>query len=192
MEAGERLFSGCSSRTGLTKCATLLLDPCELVNIDVKQFNPSVVKSHQPVDIFQVEKKKVGRKQIYKDLCMYFNYNDYSIIIPKEMLIRIGSPKNIELLWDKKEYRLLIRRIDKQHRNSFKASSVVYDDMVDALTLPKSDLFDEVKEKLQWKNTLIEVKCNIIKDQNDDLLIICNLNESKSSKVDIDKLIVCK
>ena len=99
LEAGERTLSGCSMRIGLSICAALLLDPCEMIGVTVKQPDPD---SLQPQRIFdkdtlnQPSIGKVGRKQIRKDIMtVYFNHPEYPIIIPHNVLIAMGEPHDI-------------------------------------------------------------------------------------------------
>ena len=44
LESGERSLDGCSMKVGLSVCATLLLDPYEMVGISAKQKDPAELK----------------------------------------------------------------------------------------------------------------------------------------------------
>ena len=43
LESGERFFSGCSMKIGLSVCAVLLLDPFEFFDVNVKQPKPDIM-----------------------------------------------------------------------------------------------------------------------------------------------------
>ena len=77
LESGERSLSGCSMRIGLAICAVLLLDPCEMIGISVKQPSLDSLKPQHIFDPFP-DTKKVGRKQIRTDIMhVYFNNSKY-------------------------------------------------------------------------------------------------------------------
>lgn len=56
LEGEERQLAGCSMRIGLAVCSVLLLDPYEILDIDVEQADPDTMKPVEKLDIRLVEK----------------------------------------------------------------------------------------------------------------------------------------
>ncbi len=54
LESEFRPFSGCSMRFGLAICATLLLDPYEILDIDAEQAVASCIRPPERLDIREV------------------------------------------------------------------------------------------------------------------------------------------
>ena len=181
LEAGERSLASCSMRIGLAICAVLLLDPCEMIGISVKQ--PSV-DSLKPQGIFDIspDSKKVGRKQIRTDIMhVYFNNSKYSIMIPTDVLISIGSPDNIEFLWNEKEIGLAIHAVDNPHKDSFDVPSGVYKRRYTALAFYESKLINYAKKTLCWDDGIYAVECKQVRHEDDTRYIMCNLKNGKPS-----------
>lgn len=51
LETGERHLSGCSMRVGLAVCAVLLLNPFELLTLNVDQPDPATMKPQERIDL---------------------------------------------------------------------------------------------------------------------------------------------
>ena len=94
LESGERTLSGCSMKTGLAVCAALLLDPFDMVIVDVEQ--KTELKPQPVIDIKIDLPKRAGRRQIRKDIMtVYLNFEDYSILMPYDVLAHIGLDGNL-------------------------------------------------------------------------------------------------
>ena len=184
LEAGERNISGCSMRVGLAICAVLLLDPCEIVGVTVQQ---PCLKSLKPQTTFSADfmeniQNKVGRKQIRRDImCVYFNHPFYSVIIPREVLQAIGSPHDIEFLWNNEKKQLLLHGVDIPYKDSFDVPPYTYTECT-ALVIPQTKLFDEAKTALGWDNNVYSVECKIVLDANKNKYFLFDLKNGHHSE----------
>ena len=81
-------------KVGLSVCATLLLDPYEMVGISAKQKKPAELKPQTAIDNISeaVLPKKVGRKQIKRNIMLvYLNFRDYSIMVPYPCQVSLAA-----------------------------------------------------------------------------------------------------
>lgn len=185
-ESGERSLSGCSMRVGLSICSVLLLDPCEMTGITVKQPDPDSLKPQVSLD-FNIPDvdipKKAGRKQIRRDIMtVYFNHELYSIIIPQNVLIAMGCPHEIEFLWNKKEKRILIHGIEEHHNSSFDVPGLAYGDC-SALTFYETGMVNDAKSALGWDDCVYAVECRMVRDKDDNHYVLCDLKTAKPSEM---------
>lgn len=185
LEAGERQLSGCTMRTGLAICAVLLLDPYENVDVSAEIPDPSTMK---PQSVFDADlpgdllPKKAGRKQVRRDIMtVYFNHFAYSMMIPREVLEAVGKPVNIEVYWKGDERRILFRGLEKPSENSFDVPPHFYSNCT-ALVFPEFEMVTETKTALGWDDDVYAVECRIVKDKNNELLILCDLNTAQKSE----------
>lgn len=114
LETGDNILAGASMRIGLAVCAALLLDPYEFIDVTVSQPDTQTMK---PVPMFHTElpddllaPKKTGRKITWKDIkTVFVNYEEYSLLIPYDVLNILGEPKYIQMSWHLKQRRIVIR-----------------------------------------------------------------------------------
>lgn len=185
LESGERFFSGCSMKIGLSVCAVLLLDPFEFFDVNVKQPKPDIMMPHEVFDGLQDDMprpKKVGRKPIRRDIMtVYFNHPSFSIIIPREVLVALGKPAYIQMMWNLNEKRLLLHVIDSDAEQAFDIPPHLYDSCT-ALAFPRAAIFSELKEGLGWDTELYAAECRIVYDKTNELFILCDLNTAQKSE----------
>ena len=184
LEAGERHLSGCTMRTGLAICAVLMLNPYEMINVSADVPDPSTLKPQTVFDADLSEDlfpKKVGRKQVRRDIMtVYFNHSAYSMIIPREVLVAVGKPSNIEVYWRAEDRRILFRGLDEPTENSYDIPSLLYTEAA-ALVFPPFQPVTETKAALGWGDEVYAVECRIVKDKSGETHILCDLNTAQES-----------
>ena len=186
LESGERFFSGCSMKVGLSVCAVLLLDPYDFFGIDVRQPDPETMKPHEPFDIDTPDdlfkRKKVGRKPIRRDvMTIYVNHRHFSMIIPRNVLEALGKPAFIQFRWNKEEKRLLFHDVDGNAENAIDIPPHLYESCT-ALVFPPFQIIDEVKADLHWGDDAYAVECRLVSDPDNIEYILCDLNKAQPSE----------
>ena len=187
IEQGDSEIEGNRFENCLAICAALLLDPYELILPNPEQADASVMTPVLAIDNIKIpEIKKVGRKPIMRDIMsVYVNHEHFSIMIPCDVLMAIGSPQCIQLLVNEKDRRILIRPILKDMEKAIEAGEaydvpqLVYDGGV--LVFPCESLIKNVKEELHWDDTPYRVKCRLVKDHEEYIMALVDLNTAKSS-----------
>ena len=186
LEAGDRFFSGCSMKVGLSVCAVLLLDPFDFFHVDVQQADPTTMKPHEPFDFDLPEDlirpKKVGRKPIRRDIMsIYVNHPHFSFILPRNVLVALGQPAYIQIQWNTEEKRLLFQPVDADADQAFDVPDFLYSDAT-ALVFPPMELLQNVKSELGWDNEAYAVECRLVRGIKDDHMILCDLNTAVQSE----------
>lgn len=186
LEYEEPNLEGCSMRVGLAVCATLLLDPFEMISVNATQPDPESIKPLEPfdthllVDLRKTKKsKKVGRKQIRREIMtIYVNHSYYNLIIPNDVLTALGKPKYIEFLQLIKEKRILIRGLSSPSENSFTVPNYTYEGHL--LAMPGGhEITNDAKIAFGWGNALQAVECFLVKDSDDNILVLADLHTAK-------------
>ena len=178
LESGDRSLSACSMRIGLSICAVLLLDPYETLGLDIKQPASEMLKPQTFIDAEPDSDtpKKVGRKQIRKDIMkIYVNHDFYHLMIPFEALGAIDSPEFIQLLWDIPSRRILIRPMSEM-------GECVYDvprhDGATCLVFPAYKGENPI-DAMGWGNVMHELEAEIVRDKEDNKLLFIDLKKAK-------------
>ena len=138
LETGDNILAGASMRIGLAVCAALLLDPYEFIDVTVSQPDTQTMK---PVPMFHTElpddllaPKKTGRKITWKDIkTVFVNYEEYSLLIPYDVLNILGEPKYIQMSWHLKQRRIVIRAAEVHEEGALDVPEEKYEDSVFAL-----------------------------------------------------------
>ena len=182
LESGDRFFSGCSMRVGLSICAVLLLDPYDFFCIDVEQPDPATMKPHEPFDADIPEiPKKVGRKPIRRDIMtIYVNHPHFSLMLPRDVLIALGKPEYIQMRWKVSEKRLLFHAVNADAEEPYDVPAPLYDDAT-ALVFPKSEFIDNVRKELGWDDDVYAVECRMVEDVTGEQYILCDLKTAQPS-----------
>ena len=182
LESGDRFFSGCSMRVGLSICAVLLLDPYDFFCIDVEQPDPATMKPHEPFDADIPEiPKKVGRKPIRRDvMTIYVNHPHFSLMLPRDVLIALGKPEYIQMRWNVSEKRLLFHAVNADAEEPYDVPAPLYDDAT-ALVFPKSEFIDNVRKELGWDDDVYAVECRMVEDVTGEQYILCDLKTAQPS-----------
>lgn len=183
-ESGERDIANCSMKTGLAICAVLLLDPYEMVGIDVDQPSPASVGPQPTFDARIPEEilapKRAGRKQIRRDIMTAFlNYSEYSVIIPYEVLEKIGSPEYIQLLWNTSERRILIAAAAAESEEPIDVPKQEYEHSL--LSIPAYVGNDDPISAMNWGDTAYCVEARLVADQAGRPLILIDFNTAKEA-----------
>lgn len=190
IEQGDSELEGNRFESCLAICAALLLDPYELILPNPNQADINAMKPvpHLDFPIPELHKtNKVGRKPIMRDVMnVYVNHPYYSILIPCEVLSAVGSPACIQILRKEAERRIVIRPIwDKadeliKEGSAFDVPEGVYERRV--LVFPGGSMITQAKEDLNWDDELYCVKCRLVKDNEDNVLILVDLNTAEPSE----------
>ncbi len=184
-ESGERDIANCSMKTGLAICAVLLLDPYEMVGIDVDQTSPDSVGPQSTFDTRIPEEvlapKRAGRKQIRRDIMTAFlNYREYSVIIPYEVLEKIGSPEYIQLLWNTSERRILIAAATEESEEAIDVPGQEFEHSL--LSIPTYNGEDDPISAMNWGDIAHSVEARAVTDQEGQQLILIDLNTAKEAE----------
>ena len=180
LESGERILGGCSMKTGLAVCAALLLDPYEMVAVNVKQ--KTDLKPQTVIDKKIDLPKRAGRRQIRKDIMtVYLNFEDYSMLIPYDVLAHIGIdgklPSHIQLMWDLDSRRIVIRPANKNTEEALDVPAEEYEGSL--LSLP-TILADNPISAMNWADVPHAVEGRLVKDQEGKIALLFDLNTAKS------------
>ena len=183
-ESGERDISNSAMKTGLAVCAVLLLDPYEMSGVNVKQPGTDDIKPQPTFDTGISEElqspKRAGRKQIRRDIMRTFlNYKEYSILIPYEVLEKIGLPEYIQLLWKMDEKRIVIRAATEEDEEPIDIPKQKFDCCL--LALPAFVNDDNPVSWMNWGDTSYSVESRLVKDQAGRELILIDLNTAKEA-----------
>ena len=178
-ESGERDISNSAMRTGLAICTVLLLDPYIMAGVNVKQPEPESLKPQPTFDMVIPEglfvPKRAGRKQIRRDIMkVYLNYMDYSILVPYEILERIGLPEYIQLLWKMSEKRIAISAATAEYEEAIDIPGKIFEQSL--LALPTFVGNNNPFSVLNMGNSTYCVEARLVKDQEGRSLILIDLN----------------
>lgn len=178
LESGERSLDGCSMKVGLSVCATLLLDPYEMVGISAKQKDPAELKPQTAIDNISeaVLPKKVGRKQIKRNIMLvYLNFRDYSIMVPYAVLDKLGSPNYIQILWNYDQRRIIIRPATETTEEAIDVPKEEFDDSLLSLTtfLTKNPI-----DAMGWGKTPHELEAELVRDNDDHIALLLDLKKA--------------
>ncbi|MBQ4453059.1 MAG: helix-turn-helix transcriptional regulator [Clostridia bacterium] len=185
-ESGERDIANSAMRTGLAICAVLMLDPYEMVGIRVKQHSPKSIKPQEAFDARIPEEllapKRAGRKQIRRDIMKAFlNYMDNSIVIPYEILDKIGSPDYIQLLWKPDEKRIAIRPATADDEEPIDIPKKKLEQSL--LVIPKIVCDDNPISTMNWGDTAYSVDARLVVDQEGRSCILMDLFTAKEADI---------
>lgn len=182
-------LAGCSMRVGLAVCAVLMLDPYEMLPINITQQEPSAIKPLGPFDPDipvtlrdALQPRKAGRKQIRREIMtIYVNHRDYGLIIPCNVLEAIGMPKYIGFLHSEEKKRIIIRGLPSRIENAFTVPDITYEGH--PLVLPGGhQLTDKAKKDFGWDNDLYAVECFLARDPDKNIIIFADLHTAQPSE----------
>lgn len=189
IEDGQSELAGSKVEHVLAICAFLLLDPYEIIQLDVKQPDPASLKPLPAIDIQipnDFEPKRAGRKPIRRDVMrVYANDSFYSLLIPCDVLQALGSPRCIQLRHDQKTHRIAIFPIWENIEETIQAEEgldvpkTVYKDQV--LGIPGRKYIDYVADGLNWNDRLYSVECRLVKDTDGKVVVLIDLKTAKQA-----------
>lgn len=181
-ESGERALANCSMRTGLAICAVLLFDPFEIIGTDaiqpdLRSLNPQPnFDARIPEEL--LSPKRAGRKQIRRDIMKAFlNYEDYSILVPYEVLDKLGSPEYIQLSWEMDERRIAIRAATADDEAPIDIPEKEYAQAL--LAFPEIINDDNPIFAMNWGDTTYAVEARLVEDQSGRSWILMDLFTAK-------------
>lgn len=178
LESGERTLASTSMKIGLSVCATLLLNPFEMVEINIDQAEASCLKPHPPIirDKNKASSRPLGRKpKKKKEMTAYFNLAGAPVSIPYAALKSIGSPRYVRIEYDKENHRILVYPITVMEENSLETpaqqseGSLFHVTLVDAV-MAVSDM--------NWGSLPHEVETKLVRDSDHKLCLLLDLDSA--------------
>ena len=189
LESGDNILAGASMRIGLAVCAALLLDPYDFIDVAVSQPDPQTMK---PVPMFHTDlpddlliPKRTGRKITWKDIkTVFVNYEEYSLLIPYDVLNILGKPKYIQMSWHLKQRRIVIRAAEANEEGALDVPEEKYEDSVFALP----DLTEKSNPiaAMEWGDIPHSVEARLVRDRRDRIYLMIDLKTGKP--VDTSKI----
>lgn len=182
LEAGDRFLSGCSMKVGLSVCTVLMLDPFDFFSLDVKQPDPATLKPLEPFDkdeptTFELP-KKVGRKPIRRDIMtVYVNYEDYSLLIPYNVLSKLGDPKFVQLRWNIPERRIIVLAATADDEAALDVPEEEYEGSV--LAIPELVTDDNPIDAMKWGSQAQSVEARLVRSKEGTIVLLIDLNTAK-------------
>ena len=178
LEAGEKFLEGTSMRIGLSVCAALLLDPYDLLLVNVEQPDPCSMAPQEVLDDPFPEDlllpKRAGRKPIRKEIMTVFvNYKEYSLIIPYDALNKLGEPKFIKMLWSIPERRIAITPCTGNERNCFDVPEQKLE--YSLLALPRLLINDNPIAAMGWGDKPHALESRIVYDKKGQIALLIDL-----------------
>lgn len=149
LEGGERLFSGCSMKIGMTVCSVLLLNPTDIIHPHTHA--PRRESLSRPPLFDPPGTHRVGRKKSRQDI-MELIITVEQITVPDEVVTALGKPERIKPLVDQPNGRILL----SGDNTGFAVPG----------SIPAAGIF---------KKTHI-VKCRPVRDRKGALFILANLS----------------
>ncbi|WP_303804488.1 helix-turn-helix domain-containing protein [Ruminococcus flavefaciens] len=182
-ESDDGFISRTSMKIGLAVCAVLMLDPYELLGINVRQPDP---KNMKPVPMFDsgltedfFAPKRPGRKTMRKEIMTVFvNHKNYSFIIPYEVLEQIGCPKFIQLKWDIEKRCVVFRAAKENEDEVFDVPEQKYEKSLFVLPPIKGN---NPIAAMNWGDKLHEVKSRLVLDKDNTVYVMIDLNTGKET-----------
>ena len=150
LEAGTSEIQSNPLDICLRLCAALLLDPYELLGLNPWQPDISLLSEQYPFDFEASEEimsrpKQKGRKPIRRDvMTMYFNHPRFGIIIPREVLVCLGKPEYIQILWNPGEMRFLFHSVDAAADSPYDVPNLLYERCA-ALVFPPFQMSEKMR-----------------------------------------------
>ena len=149
LEGGERHFSGCSMKTGMTVCSVLLLNPADIIHPHTDA--PRQKSLNRPPLFDPPGTRRAGRKKNRQDIMELIITRD-QIIVPEAVVATLGRPERIKHIVDQTNGRILL--------SDDSAGSVV------AGSIRTAGIFKETHT----------VKCRLVRDRKGALFILADLS----------------
>lgn len=179
-ESGGKNILSSSMRIGLSVCAALLLDPYMFLYPPVTQPDPSDLKPQH--SLFNLpELKRVGRKPIIRDIwTVAVNTRDASLLIPYDVVNKLGYPSYINILWDMRRKRILIGAASEASREAIDVPQQQYEEEI--LQLPKLINDNNPISAMGWKDKPHSVETRLVKGSDNKTYLLIDLTTGKEIK----------
>ena len=182
IEASENGLAGCSMKNGLAICAALLLDPFQMLGIRVNQ--PSVEDIHHQIIINEIDEnivpKRVGRKHIRRDIMtVYVNYEEYSILIPYDVLRKFGVKDYIQIMWNIPQRRIVLRPATATDESAFDVPAVINENAF--LAVPSIIGDQNPIAKMNWGTQAHSVESRLVSTDKGEIALLIDLNTATPS-----------
>ena len=178
LESDDRYLSGSSMRIGLSVCATLLLDPFEILDVNVEQPDPDTMHPQEVIDnpvqndIFML--KRAGRKPIRKEIMtIYVNYKEFSLLIPYDVINKLNNPKYIQIGWNIPDRRIILFPSSPDDDDSIDVPEQKFEFSI--LALPKFLTDDNPIAAMNWENKTYALESRLVKDKDANIAILIDL-----------------
>lgn len=158
LEGGERFFSNCSMKIGLSVCKVLLLNPTDIIDGNVQCADPAAMKA--PALFEQADSHRVGRKKIRKDI-MELTIGPIGVTVPAPVISALGAPEQINYRHEKEQQRILLSAAPPVTSDAYP--------IVDGqeLTIPDTVICEN--------SEMYSVKCRLVKNRRGQLLVLADL-----------------
>lgn len=178
LESGDSFLSGSSMRIGLSVCAALLLNPYDFMDINVDQPDPTTMRPQQiigkRIPENQFTRKHAGRKPIRKEIMtVYVNCDDYSLLIPYDILNKLGDPEFIQLRWNISKRRIIIIPATSTDQNCLDIPKQEYDYSV--LAIPQILTDNNPIKAMGWDNKPYALEAQLVFDEKGSHVVLIDL-----------------
>ena len=158
LEGGERLFSGCSMKIGLSVCAALLLNPMDIIHPHVYPQSPSALS--RPPLFDPPNAHRAGRKKSRQDI-MELIIAGEQIIVPEEVIAALGRPERIQYRLDLNKKRILLSADNSGSTESNTPAG-------SGFSIPAGGIFRQPSKHA--------VKCRPVRDRKGALFVLADLS----------------
>ena len=171
-------------RIGLSVCAALLLDPFEVIGIDVEQPDPSTMRPQEvidnPIKNDLLMLKHAGRKPIRKEIMtVYVNYKEFSLLIPYDALNKLNNPKYIQIAWNIPERRIIILPSTSSDDDSLDVPEQKYEYSI--LAIPGFLTDDNPIAAMDWKDETYALESRLVEDKDGKIALLIDLKTAAPS-----------
>lgn len=178
LESGDNYLTGSSMKIGLSVCAALLLNPYDFVEINVDQPDPTTMRPQHiigediPENLFT--RKRAGRKLIRKEIMtVYVNCDDYSLLIPYDILNKLGDPEYIQLRWNISKRRIVIIPATSADQNCLDIPKQEYEYSI--LAIPKILTDNNPINAMGWDDRPYALEAQLVFDVKGSLVVLIDL-----------------
>ncbi len=163
LEAGERIFSGCSVKTGLAVCTVLRINPADIVQPCA---HPADSRGMVNLPLFEARvHRRVGRKKIRRDIMRLIITNAH-VLIPEAVINALGKPSHLRYLHERNKQRILL-------------SAAEGPDSPDVYSVPSEGSLTIPKEGIIGVPLLLSARCRLVKNRAASIFILCDLTTAE-------------
>ena len=158
LEGGERLFSGCSMKIGLSVCAALLLNPMDIIHPHAYPLSPLALS--RPPLFDPPNAHRAGRKKSRQDI-MELIITGEQIIVPEKVIDAMGRPERIQYRLDLNKKRILLSANNSGSTESNTPAG-------SGFSIPAGGVFRQ--------SSKYTVKCRPVRDRKGALFVLADLS----------------
>ena len=110
---------------------------------------------------------------------VFVNYKDTSVLIPYEVLDRIGSPSFIQMRWSIPERRILIAPATAETEESIDVPKQKFEQSL--LSIPTLIVEENPISAMGWGRTAYSVETRLVADTAGEQMILIDLNKAEEA-----------